>query len=127
MPAFLHRVSRGHAVLVLYVSTEEGLEYLKRTPGSDWLVQHLHKKRTELQEVLQRIAFVPKPELDLEQIRLRSVVLGEIDSEKPSSVTEITSRKSTASNSKTTLSAKEQFAKIRMHLDEGTSDEVNSA
>ena len=28
MPAFLHRVSRGHAVLVLYVSTEEGLEYL---------------------------------------------------------------------------------------------------
>ena len=127
MPAFLHRVSRGHAVLVLYVSTKEGLEYLKRTPGSDWLVQHLHKKRTELQEVLQRIAFVPKPELDLEQIRLRSVVLGEIDSEKLSSVTEITSTKSTASTSKTTLSAKEQFAKIRMHLDEGTSDEVNSA
>ena len=127
MPAFLHRVSRGHAVLVLYVSTEEGFEYLKRTPGSDWLVQHLHKKRTELQEVLQRIAFVPKPELDLEQIRLRSVVQGEIDSEKLSSVTEITSRKSTASTSKTTLSAKEQFAKIRMHLNEGTRDAVNSS
>ena len=127
MPAFLHRVSRGHAVLVLYVSTEEGLEYLKRTPGSDWLVQHLHKKRTELQEVLQRIAFVPKPELDLEQIRLSSVVLGEIGSEKLSSLTEITSKKSTVSISKNTLSAKEQFAKIRMHLNEGSSEKVNSA
>ena len=43
MPAFLHRVSRGHAVLVLYVATDEGLAFLKRTPGADWLVRHLYK------------------------------------------------------------------------------------
>ncbi|MEC8981857.1 MAG: hypothetical protein VYA81_09865 [SAR324 cluster bacterium] len=33
MPAFLHRVSRSHAVLVLYVSSVEGLEFLNRIPG----------------------------------------------------------------------------------------------
>ena len=127
MPAFIHRVSRGHAVLVLYVSTEEGLEYLKRTLGSDWLVRHLHKTRIELQEVMQKIAFVPKPELNLEQIRLRSVVLGKIETEKFSSVTEIKSKKLATSSSKTTLSAKEQFAKIRMLISEGNGDATDLA
>ena len=127
MPAFLHRVSRRHAVLVLYVSTEEGMEHLKRTPGVDWLVRHLHKKRTELQEIWQRIAFVHKPELDLEQIRLHSVVMGEIETEKFSTVTEIKNNKSATSTSKTTLSAKEQFTKIRMHINEGNSNAGNSA
>ena len=127
MPAFLHRVSRGHAVLVLYVSTDEDLAFLKRTPGADWLVRHLYKKRSELQEVLQKIAFVPKQELGLEQIRLRSVVLGDLQSEKPSSATKMKSTQLTSRSSKTSLSAKEQFALIRENLKKSSHDSNGSA
>ena len=127
MPAFLHRVSRGHAVLVLYVATDEGLAFLKRTPGADWLVRHLYKKRSELQEVLQKIAFVPKQELGLEQIRLRSVVLGDLQSEKSSSTTKMKSAQLTSRSSKTSLSAKEQFALIRENLKESFHDSNGSA
>ena len=126
MPAFLHRVSRGHAVLVLYVATDEGLAFLKRTPGADWLVRHLYKKRSELQEVLQKIAFVPNQELGLEQIRLRSVVLGDLQSEKPSSATKMKSAQLTSGSSKTSLSAKEQFALIRENLKESSHDSNGS-
>ena len=127
MPAFLHRVSRGHAVLVLYVATDEGLAFLKRTPGADWLVQHLYKKRSELQEVLQKIAFVPKLELGLEQIRLRSVVLGDLQLEKPSSATKKKSAQLTSRSPKKSLSAKEQFALIRENLKESSYDSNSSA
>ena len=127
MPAFLHRVSRGHAVLVLYVATDEGLAFLKRTPGADWLVRHLYKKRSELQEVLQKIAFVPKQELGLEQIRLRSVVLGDLQKEKPSSASKMKSTQLTSRSSKTSLSAKEQFALIRENLKGRSHDSNGSA
>ena len=80
-----------------------------------------------MQEVMQKIAFVPKPALDLEQIRLRSILLGKIVTEKFSSLTEIKSKKLATSPSKTTLSAKEQFAKIRMFLNKGNKDATNSA
>ena len=118
MPAFLHRVSRGQAVLVLYVSSQQGLELLKRTPGADWLVQHLHKIRSELQDVLQKIAFVPKPELDLEQIRLRSFVLGDLQRENLFSKRETQSSPAVDGSTKASLSAKEQFAKISKRLKE---------
>ena len=127
MPAFLHRVSRGHAVLVLYVATDEGLAFLKRTRGEDWLVRHLYKKRYELQQVLQKIAFVPKQESGLEQIRLRSVVLGDLQSEKPSSATKMKSAQLTSRSSKTSLSAKEQFALIRENLKVRSHDSNGSA
>ena len=116
MPAFLHRVTRGHAVLVLYVATDEGLEFLKRTPGADWLVQHLYKKRSELQEVLQKIAFVPNQFFGLEQIRLRSVALGDLHSEKHFSSKKMKKDQSTSHSSKPSLSVNEQFAKIRDRL-----------
>jgi len=116
MPAFLHRVSRAHAVLVLYVSSAEGLELLNRIPGAEWLVQHLHKQRTELQGVLQKIAFVPRPELDLEQVRLRSFVLGDIPLEKSTAATAKESSCLTVESSKTSISAQQQFAKISRQL-----------
>ena len=116
MPAFLHRVSRGHAVLVLYVSSEEGLELLNSTPGSEWLIQHLHKQRSELQDVLQKIAFVPRPELDLEQVRLRSLVLGDIQLEKSAAEAAKESSSLTTDSSKTSISVQEQFAKISRQL-----------
>jgi len=116
MPAFLHRVSRGHAVLVLYVSSEEGLELLNSTPGAEWLIQHLHKKRSELQDVLQKIAFVPRPELDLEQVRIRSLVLGDIQLEKSASEAAKESGFLTAGSSKASISVQEQFAKISRQL-----------
>jgi len=116
MPAFIHRVSRGHAVLVLYVATDEDLAFLKRTPGEDWLVRHLYKKSSDLQEVLQKIAFVYKQELDLEQIRSRSVMLGDLQSEKPSFATKMRNTQLTSRSSKTSLSTKEQFALIRENL-----------
>ena len=116
IPAFLHRVSRGHAVLVLYVSSEEGLELLNSTPGAEWLIQHLHKQRTELQEVLQKIAFVPRPELDLEQVRLRSLVLGDIQLEKSAAEAAKESSSLTTDSSKTSISVQEQFAKISRQL-----------
>jgi len=126
IPAFLHRVSRGHAVLVLYVATDEGLAFLKRTPGADWLVRHLYRNRPELQGVLQKIAFVPKQELGLEQIRLRSVVLGDLKSEKPSSATKMKSDQLASLSSKASLSAKEQFALIRENLKESFHDSNGS-
>ena len=116
MPAFLHRVSRAHAVLVLYVSSVERLELLNRTPGAEWLVQHLYKQRSELQDVLQKIAFVPRPELDLEQVRLRSFVLGDIPLEKSAAEAAQESSALTADSSKTSISAQQQFAKISRQL-----------
>ena len=116
MPAFLHRVSRAHAVLVLYVSSEESLVSLKRTPGAEWLVQHLHKQRSELNDVLQKIVFVPRPELDLEQVRLRSYALGKIPLEKSTQKTKIVSSFLTTDSSKKSISSQEQFAKIIRQL-----------
>ena len=116
MPAFLHRVSRSHAVLVLYVSSVEGLEFLNRIPGAEWIVQHLHKQRTELQDVLQKIAFVPRPELDLEQVRLRSFVLGDIPLEKSAVAAAQERSFLTVESSKTPISAQQQFAKISRQL-----------
>jgi hypothetical protein len=112
---------------VLYVATDEGLAFLKRTPGADWLVRHLYKKRSDLKEVIQKISFVPEQEFGLEQIRLRSVVLGDLQSEKPSSATKIKSAQLTSLSSKTSLSAKEQFGLIRKNLKESSHDSKDSA
>ena len=110
-PAFLHRVSRRHAVLVIYVNSKEEMDLLKRTPGADWLLQILHQKRPELRDVIQRIGFALKHELDLEQIRLRTVVLGN-STEDPSSIIKDKSCQTESHSSKNT-NAIEQFAKIR--------------
>ena len=110
-PAFLHRVSRGHAVLVLYVNSKEEMDLLKRTPGADWLLQNLHQKLPELRVVIQRIGFALKHEIDLEQIRLRTVVLGN-STEDPSSIIKDKSSQTESHSSKKT-NAKKQFAKIR--------------
>ena len=110
-PAFLHRVSRRHAVLVIYVNSKEEMDLLKRTPGADWLLQILHQKRPELRDVIQRIGFALKHELDLEQIRLRTVVLGN-STEGPSSIIKDKSFQTESHSSKNT-NAKKQFAKIR--------------
>lgn len=110
-PAFLHRVSRGHAVLVLYVNSKEEMDLLKRTPGADWLLQNLHQKLPELRDVIQRIGFALKHELDLEQIRLRTVVLGNLTEDQSSIIKDKSFQ--TASNSPQNTNAKKQFAKIR--------------
>ena len=110
-PAFLHRVSRGHAVLVLYVNLKEEMDLLKRTPGADWLLQNLHQKLPQLRDVIQRIGFTLKHELDLEQIRLRTVVLGN-STEIPSSIVKDKSFHTESYSSKK-MNSKRQFAKIR--------------
>ena len=110
-PAFLHRVSRGHAVLVLYVNSKEEMDLLKRTPGADWLLQNLHQKLPELRDVIQRIGFALKHELDLEQIRLRTVVLGN-STAVPSLIIKDKNFQTESHSSKNT-NAKKQFAKIR--------------
>ncbi len=113
-PAFLHRVSRRHAVLVIYVNSKEEMDLLKRTPGADWLLQNLHQKLPKLGNVIQRIGFALKHELDLEQIRLRTVVLGN-STEVPSSIIKDKSFQTESHSSKNT-NAKKQFAKIRKML-----------
>jgi len=113
-PAFLHRVSRGHAVLVLYVNSKEEMDLLKSTPGSVWLLQNLHQKLPELSDVIQRIGFALKHELDLEQIRLRTVVLGN-STKFPSSIIKDKSFQMESHSSKNT-NAKKQFAKIRQMI-----------
>tara|TARA_B100001123_G_scaffold132374_1_gene153562 strand:+ start:115 stop:1146 length:1032 start_codon:yes stop_codon:yes gene_type:complete len=110
-PAFLHRVSRAHAVLVLYVNSKEEMDLLKRTPGADWLLQRLHQKLPEMKDVIQRIGFALKQELDLEQIRLRTVLVGN-SIEGPSSIIKDKSFQ-TESHSYKKSNAKKQFAKIR--------------
>ncbi len=110
-PAFLHRVSRGHAVLVLYVNSKEEMDLLKRTPGADWLLQNLHQKLPEMRDVIQRIGFALKHELDLEQIRLRTIVLGNSTEDQSSIIKDNTFQ--TESHSSKNTNAKKQFAKIR--------------
>jgi len=110
-PAFLHRVSRGHGVLVLYVNSKEKMDLLKRTPGADWLLQNLHQKLPEMKDIIQQIGFALKHELDLEQIRLRTVVLGNSTEGPSSSIKEKNFQKESHSSKNT--NAKKQFAKIR--------------
>ena len=110
-PAFIHRVSRGHAVLVLYVNSKKEMDFLKRTPGVDWLLQNLHKNLPELKDLIQRIGFALKHELDLEQILLRTVVLGESTRNQSSIMQEKNFPKGSLSSKDT--NAKKQFAKIR--------------
>ena len=76
MPAFLHRVSKKNLVLILYVSNMQDLDILKNNPGVDWLLEHLKKEFSELREVLKNIKFVHVEEVDLEKIRLTSLILG---------------------------------------------------
>ena len=110
-PAFLHRVSRGYAVLVLYVNSKEDMDLLKRTPGSDWILQNLHQKLPGLKDLVKRIGFALKHELDLEQIRLRTVVVGK-SAEDPSSIIKDNSFLKRSHSYKNT-EAKKKFARIR--------------
>jgi len=110
-PAFLHRVSRGHAVLVLYVNSKEEMDLLKRTPGADWILQDLHRKLPELRDLIQRIGFALKHELDLEQIRSRTVLVGK-STEDSSSINKNKSLQKESYSYKNN-EAKKQFAKIR--------------
>ena len=115
-PAFMHRVSRGHAVLVLYVNSKEDIEFLKRTPGPDWMLQNLHQKLPKFREVIQQIGFALKHELDLEQIRLRTVALGK-SAEEISHINKNKSFQKASLSSKETF-AKKQFTKIRKMISE---------
>ena len=110
-PAFLHRVSREHAMLVLYVNSKEEMDSLKRIPGADWLLHNLHQKLPELVDVIQRIGFTLKHELDLEQIRLRTVALGK-STEDPSLIIKNKSSQSEPHSYKNS-DAKKKFSKIR--------------
>ena len=87
------------------------MDLLKRTPGADWLLQNLYQKLPELRNVIQRIGFALKHELDLEQIRLRTVVQGS-STENPSSIIKDESFQMEPHSSNNT-NAKKQFAKIR--------------
>ena len=115
-PAFLHRVSRGFAVLVLYVNSKKDMDLLKRTPGSEWILQNLHQKLPVLRDLVQRIGFALKHELDLEQIRLRTVVVGK-STEDPSSIIN-DKRLLKRSHSYKNTEAKNQFARIRKLINE---------
>ena len=115
-PAFMHRVSRSHAVLVLYVNSKEELDLLKRNPGPDWMLQNLHQKLPKFREVIQQIGFALKHELDLEQIRLRTVALGK-SAEEISHINKNKSFQKTSLSSKETF-AKKQFTKIRKMISE---------
>tara|TARA_B100000945_G_scaffold320874_1_gene332520 strand:+ start:41 stop:1072 length:1032 start_codon:yes stop_codon:yes gene_type:complete len=115
-PAFLHRVSRGHAVLILYVNSKEEMDLLKRNPGADWILQNIHQKLPEMSNQIQRIGFALKNEFDLEQIRLQNVVLGKSNENLSSKIKEIESQKESHSYKKS--NAKKQFAKIRKILRE---------
>ena len=110
-PAFLHRVSRGYAVLVLYVNSKADMDLLKRTPGSDWILQNLHQKLPGLRDLVQKIGFALKHELDLEQIRLRTVALGK-STEDPSLIIKNKSSQSEPHSYKNS-DAKKKFSKIR--------------
>ena len=74
-------------------------------------MQNLHQKLPEMKDIIQQIGFALKHELDLEQIRLRTVVLGN-STEDPSSIIKDKSFQTEAHSSKNT-NAKKQFAKIR--------------
>ena len=115
-PAFLHRVSRGYAVLVLYVNSKKDLDLLKRSPGSEWILHNLHQKIPGLKDLVQRIGFSLKHELDLEQIRLRTVVVGKSTEDSPSIIKDKSLLKRSYSYKNT--EAKKQFAKIRKLISE---------
>ena len=77
MPVFLHRTSKNCLVLVLYVSNESDMNFLKYNLGSEWLLLHLQKKCPELQDVLKKIKFVNMEGIDLEKIRSSSIIFGD--------------------------------------------------
>jgi len=111
MPAFLHRVSKNYVVLVLYVSTQQDYDLLKYNPGVNWLLEHLQKKCSSLRGVLKKIKFVHKERVELENIRLNSVILGSISNGSSFSKRKI--RTSLSSDfSKQIFRAKKEFAKI---------------
>ena len=74
-------------------------------------MQNLHQNLPELRDVIQRIGFALKHELDLEQIRLRTVVLGN-STEVPSSIIKDKGFQTESHSTKNT-NVKKQFAKIR--------------
>ena len=97
--------------MVLYVNSKDDLDLLKRTPGSEWILQNLHQKLPGLRDLVQRIGFALKHELDLEQIRLRTIVVGK-SAEDPSSIIKGKSLLK-RSHSYKNVEAKKQFARIR--------------
>ena len=116
MPAFFHRASRSRAVLVIYVSSNEALDSLKANPGEEWLIQHLHKQRPEIKDLVHNIAFVPKIGLDLESIRLNSFMLGETSTKISPLNIDDEQLSLNKDNSEKILFAKGQFAKINNRL-----------
>ena len=111
MPAFIHRVSKNYVVLVLYVSTQQDFDLLKYNIGVDWLLEHLQKKCSPLRGVLKKIKFVHIEQVDLENIRLNSVILGSISNGSSFSKRKISTSLS-SDLSKQIFHAKKEFAKI---------------
>ena len=87
------------------------MDLLKRTPGSDWILHNLHQKIPGLKDLVQRIGFSLKHELDLEQIRLRTVVVGKSTEDQSSIIKDKSLLK--RSHSYKNTKAKKQFTKIR--------------
>ena len=89
----------------------EDMDLLKRTPGSEWILQNLHQKLPGLRDLVQRIGFALKHELDLEQVRLRTVVTGKSTEDLSSIIKDKSFLK--RSHSYKNNEAKKQFSKIR--------------
>ena len=87
------------------------MDFLKRTPGSEWILQNLHQKLPGLMDLVQKIGFALKHELDLEQVRLRTVVTGK-STEDLSSIIKVKSFLKRSHSYKNT-EAKKQIARIR--------------
>ena len=57
-PDHIHRVSGGHAVLILRVNGIGALNRLRVHPGKRRILQSLHDANPELKEVIQKVAFI---------------------------------------------------------------------
>ena len=100
--------------MILYVTNQEDFDFLNENLRLDELLDHLKESCSELQDVF-KITFVLFPEIDLEKIKINSIILGEFSNE-----ISFKEKKLSSSYQKkfidSSISAKEKFAEISRKL-----------
>ena len=114
MPAFLHRVSNNHSILIIYVTNKKDLDFLDENMRLDELLNNLKENFSEMQNVL-KIRSVIFPGADFEKIKANAIILGESSNGIPFNDKKL-SYNYKSSFLEDSISAKENFAKISRKL-----------
>ncbi|MGK5092942.1 hypothetical protein WDW89_13115 [Deltaproteobacteria bacterium TL4] len=111
MPAYLHRISRREAILVVH-TTSQAVDSIRKNSGEFTVLNQIYQAFPSLKNYIQRVSFVVQKDLDLNHTRAISMILGEFPQNKTPDASQSTSSLQTTAQTEN----RQQFFKLRTLL-----------